>query len=322
MKQKVLILVGPTGVGKTSLSLALADRWSNAEIVSADSRQVYRYLDIGTAKPTPEQLKKVPHHFIDIINPDEYYSAGRYGREARQRIEALLSSGKIPIVVGGSGLYVHALVDGFFERQIYDQNIKARLKQVIKEKGLATLYQRLQQVDPSAAEKIHPHDHHRIVRALEVYELAGEPLSSLQAQTSQKAAFDPILIGLTRDRGRLYQLIEQRVDVMLQQGLIHEVQQLKAMGYHSLLNSLQTVGYREVFLYLDHHIDCETMVKLIKQRSRNYAKRQLTWFRKDQRIYWLDMDQFRDWSDACDAVARLFLEAEPQAERSNRSDRK
>ncbi len=312
MKQKVLIIVGPTAVGKTSLSLALAERWSNAEIVSADSRQVYRYLDIGTAKPTPQQLAKVPHHFISIINPDEYYSAGRYGREARQRIEALLSSKKIPIVVGGSGLYVRALVDGFFERQIYDQNVKARLKQEIKEKGLAALYQRLEQVDPTGAAKIHPHDHHRIVRALEVYELAGEPLSSFQAQTSQKAAFEPILVGLTRERGRLFQIIEQRVDVMLQQGLVDEVRQLKALGYHSQLNSLQTVGYREVFLYLDHHIDFETMVKLIKQRSRNYAKRQLTWFRKDQRIYWLDVDQFQDWSDVCDAVEQLISEAEPR----------
>ncbi|MDZ7331517.1 MAG: tRNA (adenosine(37)-N6)-dimethylallyltransferase MiaA [candidate division KSB1 bacterium] len=308
MKEKVLIIVGPTGVGKTSLSLELAERWRNAEIISADSRQVYRYLDIGTAKPTPQQRAKIPHHFIDIINPDEYYSAGRYGREARQRIEVLQSQGKSPIVVGGSGLYIRALVDGFFERQIYDQSIKARLKREMKEKGLAQLYQRLLQVDPIAAEKIHPNDHHRIIRALEVYELTGEPLSTFQAQASQRAEFEPVFIGLTRERNRLYQMIEQRVDEMLQQGLVAEVKHLISMGYHPQLNSLQTVGYREVFLYLDGHFDFDTMVKLIKQRTRNYAKRQLTWFRKDPRILWLDLDQFVDWKSICDAIERLLLQ--------------
>ncbi len=312
MKNKVLIIVGPTAVGKTRLSLALASRWRHSEIISADSRQVYRYLDIGTAKPSREQLARVPHHFIDIINPDEYYSAGRYGREARQRIDQLLSQGKNPIVVGGSGLYIRALVDGFFERQIYDQGIKAKLKQEIKEKGLAHLYQRLHQVDPIAATKIHPNDHHRIVRALEVYELTGEPLSAFQAQTSQKASFEPVFIGLTRERKRLYGIIEQRVDEMMQQGLVAEVTQLRSLGYHSDLNSLQTVGYREVFLYLDHQIDFETMVKLIKQRTRNYAKRQLTWFRKDPRIHWLDVDQFRDEDDVCHEIERWFTGFESQ----------
>ena len=292
MKKQVLIIVGPTAVGKTSLSLALAERWKNVEIISTDSRQVYKFMDIGTAKPTPDELSIVPHHFIDIKYPDEYYSAGKFGREARQTIDRLLIEQKFPIVVGGSGLYIRALVDGFFERQVFDQQVKAQLKDEIKNQGVEVLYERLTQVDSISAEKIHSNDKHRIVRALEVYELTGIPLSEFQNQQSIKANFDSIFIGLTRDRKHLYQIIEKRVDLMLEQGLVEEVIQLKAMGYHSKLNSMQTVGYREVFEYLDHKIDFDEMVQLIKQRSRNYAKRQLTWFRKDKRIKWFDVDQF------------------------------
>jgi tRNA dimethylallyltransferase len=292
MKHQVLIIVGPTAVGKTGLSLTLAKKLKNVEIISADSRQVYKFMDIGTAKPTPDELSVVPHHFIDIKYPDEYYSAGKFGREARQTIDKLLGEQKIPIVVGGSGLYIRALVDGFFEKQIFDQQVKARLKDEIKNQGVEVLYERLKQVDSISAEKVHSNDKHRIVRALEVYELTGIPLSEFQDQESIKANFNPIFIGLIRDRKHLYQIIERRVDLMLEQGFIEEVIQLKEMGYHSKLNSMQTVGYREVFEYLDHKIDFDEMVQLIKQRSRNYAKRQLTWFRKDKRIKWFDVDQF------------------------------
>jgi tRNA dimethylallyltransferase len=302
MKKQVLIIVGPTAVGKTSLSLALAERWKNVEIISADSRQVYKFMDIGTAKPTPDELSIVPHHFIDIKYPDEYYSAGKFGREARQTIERLLIEQKFPIVVGGSGLYIRALVDGFFEKQVFDQQVKAQLKDEIKNQGVEVLYERLTQVDSISAEKIHSNDKHRIVRALEVYELTGIPLSEFQNQQSIKANFDSIFIGLTRDRKHLYQIIEKRVDLMLEQGLVEEVIQLKAMGYHSKLNSMQTVGYREVFEYLDHKIDFDEMVQLIKQRSRNYAKRQLSWFRKDKRIKWFDVDQFADLDKLGDEI--------------------
>ena len=294
MNNKVLLIVGPTAVGKTGLSLNLVEKIDNVEIISADSRQVYKYMNIGTAKPTPEELASVPHHFIDIKYPDEYYSAGKFSREARQTIDRLLNVNKFPIVAGGSGLYLRALVDGFFERQVFDQQVKARLKREIEKRGLEVLFERLKQVDPMSAEKLHPNDKHRIVRALEVYELTGIPLSEFQDQENIIASFDPIFVGLTRDRKHLYQIIEKRVDLMLEQGLVEEVIQLKEMGYHSQLNSLQTVGYSEVFEYLDHKIRFDEMSDLIKQRSRNYAKRQMTWFRKDERIQWFNLDQYSD----------------------------
>ncbi len=306
MKQQVLIIVGPTAVGKTSLSLALARKWNNVEIISADSRQVYKYMNIGTAKPTPNELAVAPHHFIDIINPDEYFSAGKYGCEARLMIDRLLHEQKIPIVVGGSGLYIRALVDGFFEKQIFDQQVKARLKDEIKNQGLEFFYDRLKQIDPISAGKLHPNDGHRIVRALEVYELTGEPLSAFQNEASQPANFEAVFIGLTRERKHLYEIIEKRVDLMLDQGLVEEVRRLKNMGYCSNLNSMQTVGYREVFEYLDQKVEFNEMVRLIKQRSRNYAKRQMTWFRKDERIQWFDVDRYADHNKLCDQIISAF----------------
>jgi tRNA dimethylallyltransferase len=305
MKNRVLIIVGPTAVGKTGVSLYLAKQLENSEIISADSRQIYKYMNIGTAKPTQEELTIIPHHFIDIKYPDEYYSAGKFGREARRVIDNLLNEEKTPIVVGGSGLYIRALVDGFFEKQIFDQQVKARLKEEMNKNGLPALYQRLQQVDPISAERFHPNDGHRIVRALEVYELTREPLSAFQSQQSRKADFEPVFVGLTRDRKYLYQMIENRVDFMLEKGLVQEVTQLQKMGYHSQLNSMQTVGYREVFEYLDQKIDFNEMVRLIKQRTRNYAKRQLTWFRKDRRIKWFDVDQYLDLDELGNEILDL-----------------
>ena len=291
MSKHVLLIVGPTAVGKTKLSLALAKLLKNVEIISADSRQVYKLMNIGTAKPTRDELSAIPHHFIDIKYPDEYYSAGKFGHEARQKINQLFGEEKTPMVVGGSGLYLRALVDGLFEKQIFDQKIKARLKAEMNRQGIAVLYQQLQKVDPVSAERIHPNDGHRIVRALEVYEITGEPLSLFQSEESQKAEFLPIFIGLTRERKKQYQTIEDRVDFMIEQGLVDEVKNLKRLGYHSELNNMKTVGYREVFDWLSEKIDFEEMIRLIKQRSRNYAKRQLTWFRKDKRINWFELNQ-------------------------------
>ena len=193
--------------------------------------------------------------------------------------------------MGVSGLYIRALVDGFFDKQIFDAEVKQRLKNEIQQQGISILYERLQRFDKITAEKLHPNDVQRIVRALEVYELTGQPLSKYQKEASKKANFAPVFIGLNRKRKFLYQIIEMRVDLMIENGLVDEVLKLKEMGFLPPLNSLQTVGYRQVYEYLDGKIDFTEMVRLIKQRSRNYAKRQLTWFRKDERIKWIDLDK-------------------------------
>lgn len=288
-----MIIVGPTAVGKTAVSLEMARR-VDAEIVSADSRQIYRYMDIGTAKPTPQERAVVPHHFIDIRNPDEHYSAGQFAREARAVIENIRRRGRLPVVVGGSGLYTRGLVDGFFDPRVTDQRVKRMLQNRVRREGLQTLYRELQRADPETAGRLPPGDTQRILRALEVYEITGEPFSSFLKRGAQPADFEPVFRGLRRPRARLYARIEERVDRMLAEGFLQEVRALRERGYGPELNALKTVGYREANLYLDGQIDYPRMVALMKQKTRNYAKRQMTWFRKDRRIRWLDIDVDHD----------------------------
>ncbi|MFZ5515385.1 MAG: tRNA (adenosine(37)-N6)-dimethylallyltransferase MiaA [Candidatus Zhuqueibacterota bacterium] len=288
--KKVIFIVGPTAVGKTGFSLQLAAQFESVEIISADSRQVYKLMDIGTAKPLLSERAQIVHHFIDCKLPDEYFSAGQFGNEARRVIDALFAGRKTPMVVGGSGLYIRALVDGLFERQVSSDVVKRQLKNEIREKGLPALYERLQAIDAASARQIHPNDGHRIVRALEVYELTGTPISEFYKNSTEPISFQPVFIGLNRRREELYRIIEERVDAMIRMGLVEEVAQLQQAGFGSNLNSMQTVGYREVFDYLEGRCDSDDMVRLIKQRTRNYAKRQLTWFRNDPRIKWFDID--------------------------------
>lgn len=303
MKKKVVFIVGPTAVGKTGLSLALARYMKPVEIISADSRQVYKLMDIGTAKPTPGERNQVVHHFVDIKFPDEYFSAGMFGREARIVIDRLLSSEILPCVVGGSGLYIRALVDGLFMKQIASDSVKQQLKAEMREYGTDALYARLQQIDPESARNIHQNDGHRIVRALEVYELSGEPISQFYKHHAEAPTFDPVFIGLNRPRASLYHIIERRVDAMINQGFVDEVKRLQKAGFGSDLNSMQTVGYREVFQYLRNECDFDEMVRLIKQRTRNYAKRQLTWFRRDERIKWFTIE---DRDESKEVVSRIL----------------
>lgn len=299
---KVITIVGPTGIGKTNLSLELADRLANVEIISADSRQVYKFMDIGTAKPSAAELARVNHHFINTIYPNEYFSAGKYSREAREKIIWLIQNNRIPMVVGGSGLYIRALFDGFFEKEITDISIKKRLNKEMAETGIKPLYEKLCQLDPPSAEKIHPNNVHRIVRALEVYEITGVPLSEYHNEKTVPAPFDPLFIGLNIDRQQLYRQIEKRVDRMLEIGLVDEVKTLKNLGYQRTLNSQQTVGYREVFEYLEGELNYEEMERLIKQRSRNYAKRQLTWFGKEKRINWFDLESYKNFAEMVEKI--------------------
>jgi tRNA dimethylallyltransferase len=286
MKPMVVVLAGPTASGKTAVSLPLAEQL-HAEILSADSRQIYRHLDIGTAKPTPSERTRVPHHFIDIRNPDEEYNAGLFGEEGREEIARILSRGRVPLVVGGSGLYIQSLVDGFFDGPPADLDFRAQAMERLRAEGVLPLLEDLAKVDPDSAASIDPTKPRRVVRALEVYHITGIPLSVLHRERKPEIPFVPLFFGLELDRAELYQRINTRCERMLEGGLLDEVESLVVAGYSASLNALKTVGYAEAFAYRRGEISYEDMVRLFKQNSRRYAKRQLTWFRHDPRIRWI-----------------------------------
>ncbi|RLD14020.1 tRNA (adenosine(37)-N6)-dimethylallyltransferase MiaA [candidate division KSB1 bacterium] len=303
MKRKVHFIVGPTAVGKTFLSERIAEHLA-VEIISADSRQIYRYMDIGTAKPDVALRKKVRHHFIDICDPDAYYSAGMFGREARQTVKQILERGNRPLVVGGSGFYIKAMVDGIFELETKDEAVRAELDERLQKEGLPALYDALQKVDPVYAAKISPNDRQRILRSLEVYRITGRPFSSFHRQKPVQADFEPVFWGLDMERKALYARINRRVDQMLSQGLIDEVQALLERGYSPELNALNTVGYKEVIQYLKNELTLDEMTERIKRNSRRYAKRQFTWFRADKRIRWQTIQTADDLEKLAKKIVR------------------
>ena len=289
-KNKVaIVLVGPTGVGKTALSVELADEIP-VEIISADSRQIFKYLNIGTAKPSDDILSKIPHHFIDMLKPDENYSAGQFGLQARVVIDEIFRRERIPLIVGGSGLYLKALLDGFFEGDVRDERIRNSLERRLEEEGSEPLYNDLVKLDKTAAAKIHPNNGQRIIRALEVCLTADAKFSDLQKKKLPDPDFTVLKFGINRPRSQLYADIDRRVDQMFENGLLAEVVGILERGFEKNLNSLNSVGYKEVIDYLEENLDFETCVKLIKQNSRRYAKRQLTWFRADDEIRWFMLD--------------------------------
>jgi tRNA dimethylallyltransferase len=305
MKKIVPIRVGPTGVGKTALSLILAETLP-VEIVSADSRQIYKYLDIGTAKPDKDILKRIPHHFIDMLNPEEYFSAGKYSKLARQRIDEIISRNNIPLVVGGSGLYVRALLDGIFELEVRDKKVRASLRNRMGAEGVPALYDELRRCDPEYAQKITPADKQRIIRSLEVYIVTGRKFSSWHEENTETAQFIPVMFGLFMERALLYQEINERVEKMIEDGLLVEVIKLKKMGYSADINALNTVGYKEVFKYIDNQISFEDVVELIKRNSRRYAKRQLTWFNKEKRIVWKEVTDLNSLKDIGKQIVKEY----------------
>jgi tRNA dimethylallyltransferase len=286
----VPFIVGPTGIGKTAISVIIADKMP-IEIVSADSRQIYKYMDIGTATPSRDILRMIPHHFINYLTPDKYFSAGMYGREARVVIKQIIEKGKVPLVVGGSGFYIKALVDGLSEIMADDEEVRARFNEKLRNEGVEKLHKELAKVDPDLAARIKKRDKQRILRGLEVYYATDNRLSDLQMLQAEPADFQPLLIGLTAEREFLYQNINRRVDEMISNGLVQEVEMLMKKGYTVDMNALNTVGYKEVFEYIAGNITENEMIEEIKKNSRRYAKRQLTWFRKDTRIQWLDINK-------------------------------
>ena len=303
-QRNVLVIVGATASGKTPVSLLIAKR-INGEILSADSRQIYRMMDIGTAKPTSDELKSVRHYFIDELLPDQNFNAGEFGKQGRQIIDEIFSKGKIPLVVGGSGLYIRALIDGFFDGPSADSSIREKLYQRLEVEGAEILLEELRQIDPVSASRMIPTNTRRIVRALEVFKTTGLPISEMH-KSKIDINFNPVFVGLNWNRKKLYERINKRVEIMMQSGLIDEAKRLLEKGYTSTLNALQTVGYKEVFDHLNNKIDYNRMVELIKQNSRRYAKRQLTWFRHDERIRWFDIDDDKIFPEIANKIINHF----------------
>ncbi len=284
----LIVICGPTAVGKTALALQLAGRYP-IEVISADSRQVYRLMDIGTAKPTPEERVAVPHHLLGVVWPDEPFDAARYAELAATAIDGVLARGKIPVLVGGTGLYIRVLTEGLAEVPPADCALRAHLHQEAERFGAPELHRRLVAVDPAAASILHPNDLVRIVRALEVFTLTGHPLSTFQREHGfQDHRYRLLKLGLTMERNDLYQRIDQRAVAMFAGGLFEETEGLLRAGYAPELKSMQTIGYREAARFLRGEISKDQALADLQQATRRYAKRQLTWFRADPEMIWVD----------------------------------
>jgi len=303
--RRALVIVGPTASGKTRVALALAGIL-NGEILSADSRQMYKMMRIGTAQPRAEELRTVPHHFISDRYPDQEMNAAEFGSEGRRIIDRIFAKGKIPIIAGGSGLYIQGLIDGFFEGPAPDGQYRKSLYNRIDREGAAVLLEELRCIDPVAAAGMLPSNTRRIVRALETHFLTGQPISVLQ-QRRVEIHFSSVLVGIAWERKALYDRINRRVEEMLEHGLVAEAQSLLAQGYNPQLKALQTVGYKEVFDHLSGRVGYDEMVELIKRNTRRYAKRQLTWFRNDDRIKWFPVAEERELDAAAQEMAAYFL---------------
>ena len=292
MKSPLICIVGPTAVGKTEIAIQLAQHL-DAEIVSLDSRQIYRGMDIGTAKPIPEQQRAVPHHLIDCVDVDQTFSVAEYQRLADTAIAEIRERGKRTMAVGGAGLYFRGIIDGLFDGPGADAEIRAKLQREADEHGNVALHERLRRCDPETANRVHPNNLVRVIRALEVYELTGKPISSLQQQWKMNEPRYPFrAFGLNMPRETLYQRIEERVNRMVEAGLIEEVKGLLDQGCPRNCVAMQSFGYKELIDYLDGKRTLDEAISLLKQNTRRFAKRQLTWFRNDPRIEWLDTSQF------------------------------
>ncbi len=304
-KPAILVLVGATASGKTAVGVELA-RLLDGEIISADSRQVYRHLDIGTAKPSPDERRGIPHYFLDCLPPDADFCAGTFGAEGREVVLQILARNHLPLVVGGSGLYIQALIDGFFDGPGADKEYRSLLETRLSRDGIESLVEELRHRDPEGAARIDPTKPRRILRALEVYHLTGKPITTLQKELKPDIPFRPFLFGLDVPRALLYRRIDDRCDSMISRGLLREVEGLENLGYTDSLNALNTVGYREAFAYRRGEISYDSLVRLFKQNSRHYAKRQLTWFRRDPRIRWVSMGAEKTSTQAALEIASIF----------------
>lgn len=291
MKQKLLVLGGPTAVGKTELSIKLAKELKG-EIISADSMQIYKYMDIGSAKVTEQEMDGIKHHLIDVIEPNVPFSVADFKEYGEISLKNILSKNKFPIIAGGTGLYINSLTCNMtFTEAEKDEEYRLYLEKLSEEKGNDFVHEMLKEIDPISYKEIHANNRKRVIRALEVYKLTKKPFSSFNAgEDFYKSDYDVYYYVLTMNRDKLYEKINKRVDIMIEKGLLEECIKLKEMGYTSDMQSMQGIGYKEILYYLENKISFEDAVNMIKQGSRNYAKRQLTWFRRDKRCIFLDKD--------------------------------
>lgn len=298
-KKPLVILTGPTAVGKTALSIKLASE-IGGEIISADSMQVYRQMDIGSAKIKPEEMGGIPHHLIDILEPEEEFNVCLFEKLALEAMEQIYERGHIPVVVGGTGFYIQALLYQIdFTEEETDTAFRDKLWQLGEEKGNHYLHELLRKVDPESAEEIHENNRKRVIRALEFYENSGKPISTHNKEQRQKtSAYNSCYFVLTDDRKKLYERIESRVDQMLSKGLVDEVRTLKERGCNASMVSMQGLGYKEILEYLDGRCSLLEAVEKIKKETRHFAKRQLTWFRREKDVIWLDKQAFAYDEDA------------------------
>ena len=290
MNLPLVVITGPTAVGKSEIAVELALKF-NGEIISADSVQLYKYFNIGAAKLTKEEQKGIPHHLFDILEPDQPFSVAEYQKLARKKIQEINERGKLPFLVGGTGLYIQSVIDPYeFPETTGHEEIRKKLRKIWSQGGKEELYQRLQKIDPDAAQRIHPNDFRRISRALEVYYLTGKTISSYISKR-KKSFYNLAMVGLTRKRTELYHRIEARVDKMFADGLVEEVKSILDMGYDPKIKPLQSLGYKQVVEYLMGDCDQAEAIASTKKATRNYAKRQLTWFRRDDRIHWFSLSE-------------------------------
>lgn len=303
--KKVLAIVGPTASGKTKLSIDVALKL-NGEIISADSRQVYKNIPIATSHPDIEDQKKIKHYFINELELSEEFNAGEFGTKSREIISDIFSRNKQPVITGGSGLYIRSVIDGLFEEEIEASEVRDELYEKMNTLGKEYLYQELVKIDKKSADTMIPQNFRRVIRALEVYYVTGKRISEFQKEKID-VDFTAVQIGLMFDRKHLYRRINERVDKMLEEGLMEEAKNLRELGFdHNKYYSLNTVGLKEIFKHIEGEYDFDEMVRLIKQNTRRYAKRQLTWFRKDKRINWIEVNERTDDKYITEKVLDIF----------------
>ncbi|APH17803.1 tRNA (adenosine(37)-N6)-dimethylallyltransferase MiaA [Clostridium botulinum] len=304
----LLIIAGPTAVGKTDISIKLAEKL-NGEIISADSMQIYKYMDIGSAKITKDEMQGIPHHLIDVVEPHEEFNVSSFKTLAEKSIKNIWNRGKLPIIAGGTGLYINSLIYNYdFTDADRDEKYREYLTKLAEDKGKEYVHNLLKDIDEESYEKLYPNDLKRVVRALEVYKITGKSISEYTKENEKKLYDIPYNVNyfiLNMNREVLYERINKRVDIMMSKGLIEEVKKLESMGYTPDMQSMKGIGYKEVLFYLNGDISLDEAIYLIKKGSRNYAKRQLTWFRKDKRSIWIDKDNYSSEEEIVDKIIKM-----------------